>query len=206
MEAGTEPSVLISGHTEDGRKVSFRHDEIRDWYGNIRLDHGYALTITSAQGLTVDRTFLLADARPARETIYPAATRHREGLDIYVNRAPLALDIADRRADNDLRSCGDGHRDQGVSGRTLVALATKRGGDRLHGRWRMGKPAGACPGGQFPVNSGNPGRTAGNPSGGERQRAGSHRAGYSAHRFRLAPRQDGSFVRRRPQASSGGLR
>ena len=100
-EAGAEPSVLISGHTEDGRRVSFRHDEIRDWYGNIRLDHGYALTITSAQGLTVDRTFLLADARPARETIYPAATRHREGLDIYVNRAPLTLDIADRRADND---------------------------------------------------------------------------------------------------------
>ena len=100
-EAGTEPSVLISARTEDGREVSFRHDEIRDWYGNIRLDHGYALTITSAQGLTVDWTFLLADARPSRETIYPAATRHREGLDIYVNRAPLALDIADRRADND---------------------------------------------------------------------------------------------------------
>ena len=100
-EASTEPSVLISARTEDGRTVSFHHDEIRDWYGNIRLDHGYALTITSAQGLTVDRTFLLADARPARETIYPAATRHREGLDIYVNRAPLALDIADRRADND---------------------------------------------------------------------------------------------------------
>ena len=100
-EAGTEPSVLISARTEDGRAVSFHHDEIRDWYGNIRLDHGYALTITSAQGLTVDRTFLLADARPARETIYPAATRHRERLDIYVNRAPLTLDIADRRADND---------------------------------------------------------------------------------------------------------
>ena len=100
-EAGTEPSVLISARTEDGRAVSFHHDEIRDWYGNIRLDHGYAMTITSAQGLTVDRTFLLADARPSRETIYPAATRHRERLDIYVNRAPLALDIADRRADND---------------------------------------------------------------------------------------------------------
>ena len=59
------------------------------------------MTISSAQGLTVDRTFLLADARPSRETIYPAATRHREALDIYVNRAPLALDIANRRADND---------------------------------------------------------------------------------------------------------
>ncbi len=100
-EAGAEPGVLITARTEDGRSVSFRHDEIRDWYGNIRLDHGYALTITSAQGLTVDRTFLLADARPSRETIYPAATRHREALDIYVNRAPLALDIADRRADDD---------------------------------------------------------------------------------------------------------
>ena len=100
-EAGTAPSVLISALTEDGREVRFRHDEIRDWYGNIRLDHGYAMTITSAQGLTVDRTFLLADTRPSRETIYPAATRHRERLDIYVNRTPLALDIANRRADND---------------------------------------------------------------------------------------------------------
>ena len=70
-EPGTEPSVLISARTEDGREVTFHHDEIRDWYGNIRLDHGYAMTITSAQGLTVDRTFLLADARPSRESIYP---------------------------------------------------------------------------------------------------------------------------------------
>ena len=99
-----EPPVIISARTDDGRKVKFRHDEIRDWYGNIRLDHGYALTIASAQGLTVDRTFLLADARPARETIYPAATRHRDGLGIYVNRVPLALDVADRRADSDIEA------------------------------------------------------------------------------------------------------
>ena len=96
-----EPSVLIAARTDDGRKVSFRHDEIRDWYGNIRLDHGYALTVAAAQGLTVDCTFLLADDRPARETVYPAATRHREALDIYVNRAPLAMDVAERRADSD---------------------------------------------------------------------------------------------------------
>ncbi len=96
-----EPSVLITACTDDGRRVTFRHDEIRDWYGNIRLDHGYALTIAAAQGLTVDRTFMLADDRPARETIYPAATRHREEIDIYVNRAPLALDVAARRADSD---------------------------------------------------------------------------------------------------------
>ncbi len=96
-----EPPVLISARTDDGREVQFRHDEIRDWYGNVRLDHGYALTIAAAQGLTVDRTFLLADDRPARETIYPAGTRHREEIDVYVNRAPLALDVADRRVDSD---------------------------------------------------------------------------------------------------------
>ena len=90
-----ELSVLITARTDDGRRVTFRHDEIRDYKDNIRLDYGYALTIASAQGLTVDRAFLLADARPARETIYPAATRHREALDIYVNRAPLVFDITE---------------------------------------------------------------------------------------------------------------
>ena len=90
-----ESPVHITARTDDGRRVTFRHDEIRDWHDNIRLDYGYAMTIASAQGLTVDRAFLLVDDRPARETIYPAATRHREGLDIYVNRSPLAFDIAE---------------------------------------------------------------------------------------------------------------
>ena len=95
-----QPSFVVTARTDDGRRVKFRHDEIRDYKDNIRLDYGYAMTIASAQGLTVDRAFLLADDRPARETIYPAATRHREGLDIYVNRTPLAFDIADRRPED----------------------------------------------------------------------------------------------------------
>ena len=96
-----EFSVHITARTDDGRRVTFRHDEIRDWHDNIRLDYGYAMTIASAQGLTVDRAFLLVDDRPARETIYPAATRHREALDIYVNRAPLAFDIAEHRPEDE---------------------------------------------------------------------------------------------------------
>ena len=95
-----EFSVHITARTDDGRRVTFRHDEIRDWHDNIRIDYGYVMTIASAQGLTVDRAFLLIDDRPARETIYPAATRHREGIDIYVNRSPLAFDIADRRPED----------------------------------------------------------------------------------------------------------
>ena len=98
--SGDESPVHITARTDDGRRVMFRHDEIRDWHDNIRLDYGYAMTIASAQGLTVDRAFLLVDERPARETIYPAATRHREGLDIYVNRSPLAFDIAEHRPED----------------------------------------------------------------------------------------------------------
>ena len=99
--AEPEYSVHITARTDDGRRVTFRHDEIRDWHDNIRLDYGYAMTIASAQGLTVDKAFLLVDDRPARETIYPAATRHREALDIYVNRAPLAFDIAEHRPEDE---------------------------------------------------------------------------------------------------------
>ena len=99
--SGPEYSVHIAARTDDGRRVTFRHDEIRDWHDNIRLDYGYAMTVASAQGLTVDRAFLLVDDRPARETIYPAATRHREALDVYVNRSPLAFDIAEHRPEDE---------------------------------------------------------------------------------------------------------
>ena len=94
-------SVLIVGRMDDGRKVRFHHDEIRDFYGNIRLDHGYALTITSAQGLTVDQAFLFVDANPARETIYPAMTRHSEGLDIYTGRQNHVLQIVEKRHESE---------------------------------------------------------------------------------------------------------
>ncbi len=80
------PRVFITARDDRGRRITFYHDEIRDFFGNIRLDHGFALTMTAAQGITVDRAFVLADDAPARETIYPAATRHRERLDLYVSR------------------------------------------------------------------------------------------------------------------------
>ena len=100
-KAEDESSVFITARTDDGREVSFRHDEIRDFHDNIRLDYGYAMTIASAQGITVDRAFLLIDDRPSRETVYPAATRHREGIDVYVNRAPIVFDIAEHRPEDE---------------------------------------------------------------------------------------------------------
>ena len=91
----------IRGHTDRGRQVSFWHDEIKSFHGQIRLDYGYAMTMASSQGMTVDRAFVLANQKPARETIYPAATRHRERLDFYIDRKPLEFEIREQRPEDE---------------------------------------------------------------------------------------------------------
>ena len=97
-----EDRLLIKGQTlRDGRNVTFYHDDIHDWHGNVRLSHGYALTFASAQGTTVDHAFVLTDDMPARQTLYPATTRHREGMDLYINRRPIAFSIEDRRPEDE---------------------------------------------------------------------------------------------------------
>ena len=107
-ELRTSPSPIdnterawIRGRTDEGREVTFWHDEIKDFHGKIRLDHGYALTIASAQGITVDHSFLLTNQKPARETIYPAATRHRDGMDFYIDRKPIELEIREQRPEDE---------------------------------------------------------------------------------------------------------
>ena len=95
------PRAWLRATTEDGRQVAFHADEAHDIHGNIRLDYGYALTIASAQGSTADRVFVLTDDRPARETVYPALTRHRDRLDIHVDTEPLALAVRQYRSEED---------------------------------------------------------------------------------------------------------
>ena len=120
---GGAPRVWIRGRTDRGRIVEFHHDEIVDWHGRVRLDYGYALTIASAQGLTVDRCFLLANRRPSRETVYPAATRHRDRLDIYVDRAPVEAAIRARRSED---TAGDPVTDAEVTDHLARAWSRER--------------------------------------------------------------------------------
>ena len=103
IEAGRE-RVLITATTEHHKDVTFYADEVHDIHGNIRLDHGYALTISSVQAATADRVFLLADDRPSRETVYPALTRHRDRLDVYIDSEPLALAVRRLRPEEDWAS------------------------------------------------------------------------------------------------------
>jgi len=50
------------------------------------IDHGYAATIYKAQGVTVDRAYVLASKYFDRHSTYVAMSRHREGADLYVSR------------------------------------------------------------------------------------------------------------------------
>ncbi len=98
---GTERErVAIRARSEYGEDVSFFVDELVDYHGKVRLDHGYAMTIASSQGRTVDAAFVLADDRAPRPTIYPAVTRHREHMRLYVNRAPLAEAVRETRSED----------------------------------------------------------------------------------------------------------
>ncbi|MDR6708320.1 Ti-type conjugative transfer relaxase TraA [Novosphingobium sp. 1748] len=66
--------------TDDGRSVAFDVKDYRD------LDHGYAATVHKAQGMTVNRTHVLATPGMDRHGAYVALSRHRDGVDLHYGR------------------------------------------------------------------------------------------------------------------------
>ncbi|MFD2252105.1 Ti-type conjugative transfer relaxase TraA [Pseudochelatococcus lubricantis] len=70
--------------TDDGRSVSF---DLKDY---DRIDHGYAATIHKAQGMTVDRTHVLATPGMDAHGSYVALSRHRGGMDLHCGRDDFA--------------------------------------------------------------------------------------------------------------------
>jgi hypothetical protein len=55
-----------------------------------RIDHGYAATIHKAQGMTVDRTHVLATPGLDAHGSYVALSRHRDGMDLHYGRDDFA--------------------------------------------------------------------------------------------------------------------
>ncbi|MER9973424.1 Ti-type conjugative transfer relaxase TraA [Mesorhizobium sp. M0085] len=74
----------MSVRTDDGRSVSF---DLKDY---DRIDHGYAATIHKAQGMTVDRTHVLATPGMDAHGSYVALSRHRDGTDLHYGRDDFA--------------------------------------------------------------------------------------------------------------------
>ncbi|MER9262827.1 Ti-type conjugative transfer relaxase TraA, partial [Mesorhizobium sp. M0619] len=63
--------------TDDGRSVRF---DLKDY---AHIDHGYAATIHKAQGMTVDRTHVLATPGMDAHGSYVALSRHRDRMDLH---------------------------------------------------------------------------------------------------------------------------
>ncbi|AGB45179.1 Ti-type conjugative transfer relaxase TraA [Mesorhizobium australicum WSM2073] len=63
--------------TDHGRSVRF---DLKDY---SHIDHGYAATIHKAQGMTVDRTHILATPGMDAHGSYVALSRHRDGMDLH---------------------------------------------------------------------------------------------------------------------------
>ena len=77
LDLGGEQVTLGPGYLED-----------RTVHGDPTLQHGYAMTVHVAQGLTVDHAFVLAGPGLNRELGYTAISRGRESNHLYVAREP----------------------------------------------------------------------------------------------------------------------
>jgi Ti-type conjugative transfer relaxase TraA len=71
---------------DDGRQVAF---DVRDY---AAVDHGYAATIHKSQGVTVDRTHVLATSGMDRHAAYVALSRHRDGVQLHYGRDDFTTD------------------------------------------------------------------------------------------------------------------
>ncbi|MGH2342862.1 Ti-type conjugative transfer relaxase TraA [Segnochrobactraceae bacterium EtOH-i3] len=74
----------MSVRIDDGRSVAF---DLKDY---DRIDHGYAATIHKAQGMTVDRTHVLATPGMDAHSSYVALSRHRDGMELHYGRDDFA--------------------------------------------------------------------------------------------------------------------
>lgn len=77
-------TARLAVRTDDGRKVAF---ETRDY---AHIDHGYATTIHKAQGVTVDRSHVLATPGMDSHASYVALSRHRDGMDLHYGKDDFA--------------------------------------------------------------------------------------------------------------------
>ncbi|GAA4035572.1 hypothetical protein GCM10022281_14980 [Sphingomonas rosea] len=69
---------------DDGRAIAF------DLKNYAQVDHGYAATIHKAQGVTVDRTYVLATQGLDRHAAYVALSRHREAVQLHYGEDDFA--------------------------------------------------------------------------------------------------------------------
>jgi conjugative relaxase-like TrwC/TraI family protein len=76
-----------------GRQIEFTTSDNTDEKGRVPLAHGYAATVYSSQGATVDSAYVVADHTLKRNEIYVAASRARESCRIYLDREEIEKSV-----------------------------------------------------------------------------------------------------------------
>ncbi len=147
-EPGDQSPILIAARTDDGRKVTFRHDEIRD-PGLVRQhpprprlcdDHRGGPGDDGGQDLPAGRRPAGAGDDLSGGDPSPRGDRHLcQPRPTGAGRGQSAGGQRPGRADT-------GRRDPRTSGRALVAVRSQGSGARLHGCRRLGGSARGHPG------------------------------------------------------------
>ena len=82
VEAASRDSLAV--RLDDGRQVTV------DFKTYAHVDHGYAATVHKTQGMTVDRTHVLATPGLDAHATYVALSRHRDGTALHYGRDDFA--------------------------------------------------------------------------------------------------------------------
>ncbi|MEJ8476985.1 AAA family ATPase [Roseibium algae] len=81
VETVDQQSIIIKLDGDEARKVTFDPSAYR------HFDHGYAVTIHKSQGATVDNAYVLASQSMDEHLSYVALTRHRDQMNLYIDRS-----------------------------------------------------------------------------------------------------------------------
>ncbi len=99
-------TVMLDG----GARTAF---DLKDY---AEIDHGYAATIHKAQGVTVDRAYVLASEHMDRHAAYVALSRHRDGVelhygqDVFADQGKLTRRLSRERTKDTTLDYGGGSR------------------------------------------------------------------------------------------------
>ena len=74
---------IISVKLENGKTVEFNAQQ--DPEKGTEIDYGWCVTVHKSQGMTVDKAFVLADARMTKENLGVAMTRHRNDVELFAS-------------------------------------------------------------------------------------------------------------------------
>ena len=140
VKNGTVATVLsavrdrVEVQLDDGRQLAFNPQEYKS------IDHGYAMTMHKAQGVTVDRSYVYATRSMDRHMTYVAMTRHRDSAEMFVGREEMAnmRSLKKNISRSGLKSSSldfEEHADQQQQERAFNAAAAKPAKNRVG--WSM---------------------------------------------------------------------